>query len=210
MTTPEINRGSSNFVEIEIVGAPGDSFALKRPKFAITPEAEQGFAFLHDCLPEHPLLQQRFPQTEIVHNESGAYYAQRLVLTNPGQENMASLSDPASFDMNQIQNREDLATILALMEEGLDFFRNSLHDPTSGLERGVGWFLETHLPDSYVRGRLQGRGPDTIYFVDCHPIIPVTEQELEPTVHRFYDAIDKIAHDKFSIKLEDLLPNGNG
>ncbi len=218
-TTPlEIgNRGDSNFAAIDIVNIAGDSFVQKKPNFPITPLARVGFNYFTSHLPEHPYLQQHFPETVIAEDpEKGPYFLQEFIKTKPGYANMTKSSQPgdklsqqAHFDPEQITNPQDLVDLLAIMGDGLDFFNKSLKDPESGLDSDVGWLPEMNHPDSYVLGKLPGDSEDEIYFVDCHPILPVTKLEASNAVFHFYTAIDEIARTKFGIRLVDLL-RGNG
>lgn len=211
------DRGDSSFAVIDVVDIEGDSFVRKRPKFPVTPEARYGFEFFTKHLPEHPFLQQHFPETALIDDPEGPYYLQEFVQTKPGHANMTKLSEledrisqQGHFDLEQIGSRETLADLLALMEEGMDFFHSSLNDPESGLEPDVGWFPEMNHPDSYVLGRLPGDVRDEIYFVDCHPIIPVNRRDASDGVFSFYTAIDEVARTKFDTRLVDLLrTNGN-
>lgn len=128
-------------------------------------------------------------------------------LSQPGDK----LSQQGHFDPEQITSPQDLVDLLGIMGDGLDFFNNSLKDPESGLDPDVGWLLEMNHPDSYVLGQLPDDFRDEIYFVDCHPILPVTKLESSDAVFHFYTAIDEIARTKFGIRLVDLLrTNGSG
>lgn len=202
--TPE-RRGTSSVTDIEIVGAEdGRTLAVKKPKFSMTQEAKDSFAFLMSQLPGLPDLNERIPPTEIVYNKDGACFVQGYVHTDPGHENMASLYNPARFDADQIRTTDDLRDIVGIAESGLSFFRDSLNNPASGLEPGVGWFIELHSPGNYVRGSLTGDCSDRVYLVDCYPMLPSTKNSVEREMGYLYDGLDEIAQVKFGIGLEDL------
>ena len=203
------NRGDSSSVTIEVVEDHGDRVVIKRPVVPMDPLAERAFGYFVGRLDHYPFLQQHFPPTKIVHDETGAYYVQHLVQTNPGQTNMASPTNPALFDLEQIRTPEDLSDILQIVKSGFDFFRSSIYDPRSGTDPFEGFLPEVHKPGSYVRGRLKDGSDESIFFLDCQPFIPIDEVNAEILMKNCQDALGEIACDKFGISLEDVLPDGS-
>ncbi len=181
--------------------------SLPPDAFSLTPEAEMAFELFSDYLSrtENIHLQKHFPKTKVVHDkEEGAYYVQDEVQTRTGRTNLASLPEPSRFDWDQIRSLDDLAVLLNMMQLNLRFSRSTMYDPRSGLEPGVGWFLEMHRPDTFALGRQPGDDCEAIYCIDRGPL-PVTEQGAMIAADHFYDAMDEIARTKFGTGLEDFV-----
>lgn len=199
------NKGLGTFSVLDVVHTPGEDLVRKWPEFPITDEAVQGFNFLKFQLPHYPFLQRHFPDTIIKDNKKGKYFLQEVVATQPGRENMSSSSDPAVFDPEQIESPAVLNDLILLMKEGAQFFSDSVGNPDSGLEDGEGWYPEVHRPDSLVFGKTSGDTQDQVYFVDCHPLFPLTVAEVDRRIFKFNVTMTEVARDKFGMELEDLL-----